>query len=80
MYKSLVFDLYFLLKTFLTFSGPLTPESMKKFVINPKYLKLARFPEIKDRAEVSHAAEQTEEPAEFDSTIKELPEFAHIQK
>ena len=35
---------------------------------------------MKDRAEVSQAAEQTEEPAEFDSTIQELPEFAHIQK
>ena len=52
---------------------------MKKFIINPKYLKLARIPEIK-RAEVSQAAEQTEELAEFDSTIQELPEFAHIQK
>ena len=53
---------------------------MKKFIINPKFLKLAKIPKMKDRAEVSRAAEQTEELAEFDSTIQELPEFAHIQK
>ena len=35
---------------------------------------------MKDKAEVSQAAEQTEELAEFDSTIQKLPEFAHIQK
>ena len=53
---------------------------MKKFVINPKYSKLARISKIKVRAEVSQTTEQTEELAEFDSTIQELPEFAHIQK
>ena len=80
LYKNLIWLILSLKTTFLTFSGLLTPESMTKFVINPKYLKLARFPEMKDRAEVSQTAEQTEEPAEFDSTIQELPEFAHIQK
>ena len=60
------------------------PKSIKRLIINHKLSqnnpKPARIHKIKARAEVSKATEQIEEPTKFNSTIQELPEFAHIQK
>ena len=59
----------------------MSSRSIKKLVLNPDaFSKPAVIHQVKIRAECSQTTKQSEEPAEFDSALQELPEFAAIQK
>ena len=59
----------------------MSSQPIKRLVINPSILsKPAKIHRVRARAEDSKVTKQSEEMAEFDSSLPELPEFAAIQK
>ena len=59
----------------------MSSHSIKRLVINSSITsKTAKIYRVRARAEDSKVTKQSEEMAEFDSSLPELPEFAAIQK
>ena len=59
----------------------MSSRSIKKLILNrDAFSKPIGIRQVKIRAECSQTTKQSEEPAEFDSALQELPEFAAIQK
>ena len=66
---------------FLSKISECLPETIKKLVLNPKaFQKSAAIHRVKASTEDSKVAKQSDDYAEFDQSLQELPEFASVQK
>ena len=66
---------------FLIQNFRMTSRAIKKLVLNPKaFQKSAAIHRVKASTEDGKVAKQSDDYAEFDQSLQELPEFASVQK
>ena len=59
----------------------MSSRAIKKLVLNPKaFQKSAAIHRVKASTEDGKVAKQSDDYAEFDQSLQELPEFASVQK